>query len=131
MKIEQGALVQFSKVLGISDPVHLDEKAAKSAGCRNVVAPPTYGFSINLMNPSKDISRDAMGVDITKVLHGEQEFENFVDICAGDEISIVTEIADFYAKKGGALTFVVSDTSLTNQLGELCVKMRNVMVVRA
>jgi acyl dehydratase len=129
--IEEGALKLFAKILGIEDPIHTDRQAALAAGYRGIVAPPTYPFSINLNNPSEEIGRDSMGVDLGKVLHGEQHFTPLKDICAGDTIRITNVIADFYTKKNGQLTFVVSDTELHNQFDELCVRMRNVMVIRA
>jgi hypothetical protein len=39
-------------------------------------------------------------------------------------------VSDIYDKKGGALEFVVNDTTVTNQLGEHVAELRSVLVVR-
>jgi len=49
----------------------------------------------------------AMDVDLSQVLHGEQAFEYFQPICAGDRVLVRREIVDAYQKKGGALKFFV------------------------
>ena len=48
----------------------------------------------------------------------------------GDRIRIRTTVVDIYDKKGGALEFVVAETTSHNQAGELCVTARTVTVVR-
>ena len=39
--VEKGRIRFFAEVIGNADPIYLDEAAAKAAGYRNVVAPPT------------------------------------------------------------------------------------------
>ena len=71
-----------------------------------------------------------MGIDMRRVLHGEQHFTHHRTIYAGDDITLTTTTTDIYDKKGGALEFVVQDTAAVNQHGELCIEMRVVTVVR-
>jgi acyl dehydratase len=71
-----------------------------------------------------------MGVPIEKVLHGEQSFTYHRQIFAGDRIRLKTKVIDIYDKKGGALEFVVMETTSHNQDGQLCVTARNIAVVR-
>jgi hypothetical protein len=48
----------------------------------------------------------------------------------GDRIRLRQRIVDIYDKKGGALEFVVLETSATNQDDELCATMHTVAVLR-
>ena len=62
---------------------------------------------------------------------GEQKFEYFAPICAGDTITLQDEITVHRNdKKDGAMEFMVSETTVTNQDGELVGKMTSVLVQR-
>ena len=51
-------------------------------------------------------------------------------IYAGDRITFQTKISDIYDKKGGALEFIVEDTTATNEAGTLVCELQRVIVVR-
>jgi acyl dehydratase len=129
--VEKGQLRFFAKATGETNPIYFDETAARAAGHRALPAPPTFTFSLALGAPPKrgDIFGD-MGIDMRRVLHGEQHFTHHRTIYAGDDITLTTTTTDIYDKKGGALEFVVQDTAAVNQHGELCIEMRVVTVVR-
>ena len=63
-------------------------------------------------------------------MHGEQSFEYSAMAFAGDRLTFETTIADIYDKKGGALEFVVSNTTVVNQNGNLVARMKQSLVVR-
>lgn len=128
--VEAGQLKLFALATGQVDPVYFDEDAAKGAGHPALPAPPTFPFSLALMAPARRGAILDMGVDLGRLLHGEQEFEYVQSIYAGDRIAISTRTTDIYDKKGGALEFIVQKTSFTNQRDELCAMMRTVTVVR-
>ena len=129
--VEAGQLRFFAKATGETDPIYFDEAAARDAGHRAIPAPPTFTFSLHLGAPARrgDIFTD-FGVDMRRVLHGEQAFTHHRMIYAGDTITLTTTTSDIYEKKNGALSFVVQDTQARNQHGELCTEMRVVTVVR-
>ncbi|MBL8531651.1 MAG: MaoC family dehydratase N-terminal domain-containing protein [Hyphomonadaceae bacterium] len=128
--VEAGQLRLFAKATGEKSPIYVDAAAAKAAGHRAIPAPPTFAFSINLLAQTAPSYLEVLGVPISRVLHGEQSFEYFNPIYAGDVITISTEIVDIYAKKNGALEFIVAANEAVNQNDELCVKLRSVIVVR-
>lgn len=129
--VEKGQLRFFAKATGETNAIYFDEDAARKAGHKALPAPPTFTFSLALGAPPKrgDIFGD-MGIDMRRVLHGEQHFTYHHLIYAGDRITLVTTTSDIYEKKGGKLEFVVQDTSAVNQDGILCTVMRVVTVVR-
>ena len=71
-----------------------------------------------------------LGIEPTKILHGEQSFTYYQSACAGDTITVESVIEDIYDKKNGALEFVVKAARATNQNNELVAEMRTVLVVR-
>lgn len=128
--VEAGRMRLFCKALGIDDAIYTDAAAARAAGYRDLVAPPTFPTAISFDNPDTYGTLDLLNVDIGYVLHGEQEFEYFAPICAGDEITVNSRISDIYDKKDGALWFIVTDSEMTNQAGEKVCAARSVTVVR-
>lgn len=130
VEVEKGQLRLFAKATGETNPVYTDEAAAKAAGYPALPAPPTFAFSLGLLAPAKTGSITEMGVNIGNVLHGEQRFDYHAPIHAGDRIRLQTKTVDIYEKKGGALEFIVQDTTAHNQNDVLCVSSRTIIVVR-
>lgn len=112
-RVDPWRLGLFSRVTGQTDPVYLDDAAARAAGYRGIVAPPTFILALELeqQNP-RDLAKLA-GFDPARVLHAEQGFEYEEVVCAGDELAFEARLTDIYEKKGGALTFFVRRTSVT------------------
>ena len=128
--VEKGRIRFFAEVIGTADPIYLDDAAAKAAGYRNVVAPPTFIFGAESDSGVLMKLLDTLKIDLREVLHGEQRFDYHAPVCAGDTLRFQTRVADIYDKKGGALEFVVNDTRVTNQLGEHVADLHSVIVVR-
>lgn len=134
VEVEKGFLRFFAKATGETDPVYFDEDAAKAAGHPSIPAPPTYLFSLALSAPARrgDVfdPENGMGVDMARVLHGEQSFTYHRPIHAGDALTLTTTTSDIYVKRGGALEFIVQDTDAVDDAGVLRAQMRMVTVVR-
>lgn len=132
--VEKGQLRFFAKATGETNPIYFDEDAARAAGHPTLPAPPTFLFSLALGAPAKRgnilDAENGMGVDMRRILHGEQRFEYHRQIYAGDRVTLVTTTGEIYEKKGGALEFITQDTTATNDAGELLATMRVVTVVR-
>lgn len=128
--VEKGRIRFFAEVIGLTDPIHLDAAAAKAAGYRNVVAPPTFIFGAESDSGVLMKLLDTLEIDLRKVLHGEQRFDYQAPVCAGDTLRFQTRVTDIFDKKGGALEFVVNDTKVTNHLDEHVADLHSVIVVR-
>ena len=91
---------------------------------------------VSTLTPSAQVSndpaaiRDLLGMDYRSLLHGEQAFTYHRMAFAGDRLTFEQRIEDIYEKKGGLLEFVVRQTRVTNQRGELVAELRGVTVVR-
>ncbi|MNN97828.1 hypothetical protein D3C81_2170700 [compost metagenome] len=81
-------------------------------------------------SPRPAAMRELLGIDIGRVLHGEQGFTYHAMAHAGDLLRFEPRITDIYAKKGGALEFVVRETRVTGASGTLVAELRAVTVVR-
>jgi acyl dehydratase len=128
--VEAGKIRLFCKAIGEENPIHLDEAAAKAAGYRTIVAPPTFITAVTNDDPHKGGLLKLIDVDIGWILHGEQHYEYFAPIHVGDRLTCQQKVTDVYDKKGGALWFVVSDIDVTGEGGKQVARARSITVVR-
>jgi acyl dehydratase len=128
--VEAGKVKLFCKAIGEEDPIYADEAAAKAAGYRAVPVPPTFLQAITNDDPGKGGLLRLLNVDIGLILHGEQHYDYYAPVYVGDKITCQAKVTDMYDKKGGALWFVVSETSLKDQSGKLVAKGTGITVVR-
>jgi acyl dehydratase len=129
-EIEKGRLRFFARAIGETRPEYHDEAAAKAAGYRSLPAPPTFLMSADLDAGTTTTLLDTLGVPIERILHGEQSFTYHAPVCAGDVLSVESWISDIYSKKGGALEFIVKDSTIRDEQGNTVVEARSVLVVR-
>ena len=130
VSLEAGRLRFFAKATGNTDPVYVDEAAARDAGHPGLPVPPTFFFCLEMDAPDPAALRTLLGIDYRRVLHGEQQFRYHAMAHAGDTLRFEPRIADIYDKKGGALEFVVRETRVTNQGGDLVAELNCVTVVK-
>lgn len=126
---EAGRLRFFAKAIGETNPVYFDESAARDAGHPGLPLPPTFLFSLEFEQPDSSW-RDEIGIELPRILHGEQSFTYHRLAYAGDVLLFESRLADIYEKRGGALEFVVRETRVTNQRGEHVADLRSVIVQR-
>src|SRR3546814_15152396 len=97
----KGQLKFFAHATGETNPIYFDEAAACAAGHPALPAPPTFAFSLALgAPPTKGNLLGDMGVDMQRILHGEQSFTYHRPIYAGETITLITTTSDIYEKKG-------------------------------
>jgi acyl dehydratase len=106
---------EFADAVGAANPVHHDHDAAKSAGFRDLVAPPMFCvvYSARAMAPA--ILDPEIGINLAAMLHGGQEFAWGEPVCNGDVISTGATCREIYEKDGKG--FYVFETVSTNQDG--------------
>lgn len=130
LPIERSRLKFFVKAIGETDPVYLDADAARRAGYRDIPAPPTFLFGAETDSGAIDQLLADLQIPLAKLLHGEQGFTYHKPACVGDTITVRSKITDIYAKKNGALEFVIKTSRATNQDDELVAEIRSVLVCR-
>ena len=129
LTIERGRLRFFAKAIGETDPIYLDEAAARAAGHADLPAPPTFLFTAELDSGAVFNLLDKLGVPHEKILHGEQSFEYLGPVVAGDTVQVRSLIRNIYDKRQGALEFIELESEVANQRGEAVARLRSVIVV--
>ncbi|MFA7281017.1 MAG: MaoC family dehydratase N-terminal domain-containing protein [Sterolibacterium sp.] len=130
VEVEKGRLRFFAKAIGETDPIFVDEGAAQAAGYRSLPLPPTFLFAMEIDRPDPLAWFAEVGMELPKVLHGEQSFTYHRQACAGDILTFESRIVDVYDKKNGALDFIVKETRVIDQAGNHVADLRSVIVQR-
>ena len=130
LNIDRSRLRFFAKTIGETSSIYTDVEAARAAGHADLPAPPTFLFAAELDSGASDQLLQKLEVPIAKILHGEQSFCYHQSACAGDTITVHSQVDDIYDKKNGALEFIVKSSRAINQHEQLVAEMRTVIVVR-
>lgn len=112
---------RFADAIGDPNPLYYDEEYARSKGFRSIIAPPTFLTTIGRW-PWQRRDETLFRIPYGRVaIHGEQEYEWFLPIQAGDVVTVTSRIVDIYEKAGrtGRMLFVVTESRYTNHLGQL------------
>jgi acyl dehydratase len=131
MRVEFGKIREFARAIKDDNPLYFDEAHAKNeAG--GVMPPPTFTMTQAFWDdPSNRID---LGLDMRRVLHGEQEFEYVKPIYAGDTLTSQGKISSVEkrpGKRGGEMTMVTLETEYKNQRGEVCLYSRSTIIETA
>ena len=128
--IDRSRLRLFAKAIGQTNPIFFDVDAARRAGHPDLPVPPTFYLSVELEVPEPLDFLSEMDVDLRSVLHGGQSFQYHGTAHAGDELSSSCVITDMFEKKGGALTFLITESPIINQDGVRIATLGNTIIVR-
>jgi acyl dehydratase len=130
--VERGKIKEFAKAIGDDNPLYLDDRVGAASEWGDVIAPPT--FAVTLRDETADTTAflKELGTDISRLLHGEQEFEIFRPLQPGQTYLCRPRVADIYEKTGrsGPMAFVVRETTITDRANEIVAIMRGVTIVR-
>lgn len=92
------------------------------------VAPPTFSIRISLEQSQDLLSDPSVGLDWSRVVHGDQKFEIFRPIVAGDVLKCSSTIENYKVVAGNEIVTVRSDLRSDD---ELVVSTWSTLVVRA
>jgi acyl dehydratase len=119
----------FAAAISDANPAYTDVEAARALGHRDLVAPPTFAIVLT-MRASHQVVRDpALGLDYTRVVHGEQRFIYTRPIVAGDELSVVVTVEKIRSVAGNDIITTRSDIATTG--GEAVCSAYSTLVARA
>jgi acyl dehydratase len=130
--VERGKIKEFARAIGDLSPFYLDDAVGKAGPWGDIIAPPTFPITFRDENADTGLLLRELGVDIGRILHGEQEFEHFTPIRPGQTYLCRLRIADIYEKAGksGPMAFVVRETTVTDSDNDIVALMRGTTVVR-
>lgn len=120
---------EFAEAIGDTNPVYLDSEAAKALGYPDVIAPPTFVFAISFRAAQDVIQDPQLGLDYSRVVHGDQRFVYSRPVQAGDRLSVTSTIEGIKSLAGNEILDVRGE--VRNETGEHVVSAYTKLVARA
>ena len=141
-EVEKGKIAEFAMAISQKEdknqvnPLYVNREAAQKAGYQDIIAPPTFQtcFPTWAGGGLMPIIQ-ALGINLFKLLHGEEEYNYLGAIHPGDIMTGRAKVVDMYEKEkkdkpGKFMEFTVIETEIRNQRGELVIKSRSTLVER-
>ena len=127
-EVTRERVTSFAEAIGEDRAIFRDAGAAKEAGYAEQVAPPTFVTAMQMMASGQVVVDPDLGLDYSRVVHGEQSYDWRRLVVVGDVLTAVPRLADMYAK--GSNEFLVIEASIADASGETVVVARSTLLSR-
>jgi acyl dehydratase len=121
-------LREFASAVGEHDPLYHDQEAAKQAGHPDIPAVPTFAVVLSMRAGQLVYGDPDLGLDYSRVVHGEQEFIHQRPIRAGDRLLATGKVAAVETK--GRHELLTIETRVTTEDGEPVCTVRSTALSR-
>ena len=119
---------EFADAIGATDLAYRDPSAAQALGHPDVIAPPTFPVIVAMAAAQSIVDDPALGVDYSRVVHGDQRFAYSRPVRAGDSLVCVSTVEE--ARTMAGMDFLTTRTEVTTEAGEAVVSVWSRLVVR-
>lgn len=119
---------EFADAIGDENPVYRDPAAAQALGYTDVIAPPTFPIVLSTPAAHQVIRDPELGLDYSKVVHGEQQFSYARPVQAGDVLQVRVTVESIRVAAGNDLITTRGEVTTTD--GELVVTAYSTLVAR-
>jgi len=134
IEVERGKVHELALAIGDDNPLYQSREAAQAAGYADVELYPTSPTVFAFWGNTQKMEQQAsLGMDLKRVLHGEEAYEYLAPIAPGDTLTGVMILADVkttQGKGGSSLDMITFETHYTNQHGLPVLTDREVVILR-
>jgi acyl dehydratase len=127
-EVDRDRVTRFALAVGEDDPRFLEAEAARAEGFPDQVAFPTFPTVVGILASAQIVVDPELGMDYTRVVHGEQAFEWRRPIVVGDRLRAIPRIADVFVK--GPNEFLVIEAEVRDEDGEVVCVARSTLLSR-
>ena len=127
-EVGRAKIAEFATAIGDDSPVYRDVEAARAAGHPDVIAPPTFAIAVSLGAAMVVLQDPDVGIDYSRVVHGEQRFTHHRPIRAGDRLVATATIEAVRSVGGNDL--LTTRVDLTTEDGEPVCAATSMLVAR-
>ncbi|MEV7354436.1 MULTISPECIES: MaoC family dehydratase N-terminal domain-containing protein [unclassified Kitasatospora] len=120
---------EFAIAIGDTNPAFTDPAVAKALGHPDVIAPTTFPFVITYQAASQVVEDPELGLDYSRVVHGDQKFSYSRPVLAGDRLTVAVTIDNIKSLAGNDVLTVRGEVS--DAIGEHVVTSVMTLVARA
>ena len=119
---------EFADAIGDPNPAYRDREAARALGHPDVVAPPTFAFVLTFRASRQLVDDPELGIDYSRVVHGDQRFEYARPVRAGDALTVTVTLES--VRSAGGHDMLTSRSDVATVEGEHVAAVRSTLVVR-
>ncbi|MFL5587466.1 MAG: MaoC family dehydratase N-terminal domain-containing protein [Ktedonobacteraceae bacterium] len=134
IEVERGKIRELALAIGDDDPIYQSREAAQAAGYPDVPLFPTAPTLFTFWGNAKMVSQIvSLGINVMRVLHGEEEYEYLAPINPGDILTGVMTVVDGktrQGKDGSSIDILTTEIRYTNQHGQPVLNAREMILVR-
>ncbi|HEX5496849.1 MAG TPA: MaoC family dehydratase N-terminal domain-containing protein [Mycobacteriales bacterium] len=102
---------EFAEAIGDGNPAYLDVDAARALGHPDVIAPPTFAIVLSARASRQVVGDPELGLDYSRVVHGEQRFVHTRPVRAGDRLRVVVTVENVRSAAGNDILTTRGDIS--------------------
>jgi acyl dehydratase len=102
---------EFADAIGDANPAYRDPDAARALGHPDVIAPPTFGIVLSMTAGRQVVADPELGLDYSRVVHGEQRFVSARPVRAGDRLTAVVTVENIRSAAGNDMITTRADVS--------------------
>ena len=128
-EVGRAKIREFAEAVGDLHPAYLDPEAAKALGHSDVIAPPTFPIIISLPAGDQAAMDPELGLDYSRVVHGDQRFVYQRPLRAGDRIVCGVTVESVKSMAGTDMLTIAAE--LRTVEGELVCIAYGMLVARA
>ncbi len=119
---------EFAEAIGDANAVYRDAQAARALGYPDVIGPPTFAIVLTLPAGHQVTHDPELGIDYSRVVHGEQRFVSARPIVAGDRLQVTVSIEAIRSVAGNDMITTRADVATV--AGEHVLSAYGLLVVR-
>ena len=119
---------EFADAIGDPNPLYRDAAAAKEAGYDAIIAPPTFPFVLTFQASRRMIEDPDLGIDYSRVVHGDQKFAHTRPVRAGDALTVTVTLET--VRSAGGHDMITSRSDVATVEGEHVATAWSTLVVR-
>jgi acyl dehydratase len=134
IEVERVKIRELALAIGDDNPIYQSREAAQATGYTDVPLFPTAPTMFTIWGNAKMVSQIAsLGINVMRILHGEEEYEYLAPINPGDTLTGVMTVVDGktrHGKDGSSMDILTTEIRYTNQNGQPVLNAREMFLVR-
>lgn len=134
IEVARAKIHELALAIGDPNPIYHSKEAAQEAGYHDVPLFPTSATTFTFWGNTGMVEQlIGLGINVMRILHGEEEYEYLAPIYPGDTLTGVVTVADGKSRQGrdgSSMDIVNLEARYTDQNGREVLIARQTIVVR-
>jgi acyl dehydratase len=133
-EVQRNKIHELTSAIGDQNPIYHSRAAAQEAGFSDVPISPTTPTTFSFWGDrQRGIGLAEVGINVTRILHGEEEYEYLAPIFPHDVLTGTTTLVEGKTRQGSGgqtMDILTLETRYVNQHNQGVLNTRTTVVVR-